>query len=242
MPTVSVFYLAYYLSYGVIALMFAFSAYWAFSIRRVLAVHVYRRQALGIGLVALSLAVLLLAGFPLAYLNPGGQISSLLLIFTFGTIFYWIDASVLAVRRSDPLLRYPLRWKQLRIAIWALDLLAMASILAIEVLTGGNPSGQVVTVVFNLPFYITILAGVTLLPIVAVRSRDMILRRHLVWFALFASILALFISVASFVLSEYVEVLLTSVLGLVLGAYCLYRSSQSLVPLKQKVLNRPGSW
>ena len=219
--------------YGSIALIFAFAAYWAFSIRHVLAVGIYRRQALGIGLVALIIASLLLSGILLAYLGAGGQVSSLLLIFAFGAMFYWIDASVLAVRRSDPLLRYTFHWKQLRIAFWVLDIAALASIVAIEIASGGNPNGQATDIIFNLPFYITVLSGVILLPVVASRSKDIILRRHLVWFALFAGILAVCISVASFILTVYAEELFTSVFGLYLGAYCLYRSSKSLVPLNR---------
>jgi hypothetical protein len=239
---VNIYDLMFFAGYGSIALIFVFAAYWAFSIRRVLSVGVYRRQALGIGLVALILASILLSGIPLAYLPSAGQIFSLLPIFAFGAMFYWIDASVLEARRSDPLLRYTFHWKQLRIAFWVLDISALVSIVAIEAATGGNPGGQAVDVIFNLPFYITVLSGVTLLPTVAVRSKDKILRRHLVWFALFAGILAVSLSIASFVLADYLQELLTSVLGLYLGAYCLYRSSKSLVPLKEKVLNRPGSW
>ncbi|MGP8125119.1 MAG: hypothetical protein ACLQEQ_04520 [Nitrososphaerales archaeon] len=239
---VDVYDLMFFVGYGSIALIFAFAAYWAFSIRRVLAVGIYRRQALGICLVALILALILLSGIPLAFLPAAGQVFSLLPIFAFGAIFYWIDASVLEARRSDPLLRYTFHWKQLRIALWVLDISALVSIVAIEVATGGNPGGQAVDIIFNLPFYITVLSGVTLIPVAAVRSKDMILRRHLVWFALFAGIIAVSSSIASFVLVDYWQVLLTSVLGLYLGAFCLYRSSKSLVPLKEKVLNRPGTW
>jgi hypothetical protein len=232
-PTLSVSDLIFVVGYGSIALIFAFAAYWAFSIRRVLAVGIYRRQALGIGLVALILALLLISGISLAYVGATGQISSLLLIFAFGAMFYWIDASVLAVRRTDPLLRYTFHWKQLRIAFWSLDVAALGSIVAIEIASGGNPGGQAADIVFNLPFYITVLSGVILLPMVASRSKDTILRRHLVWFALFAGTLAVFLSVASFLLTVYGEELFTSILGLYLGAYCLYRSSKSLVPLNR---------
>jgi len=228
--------------YSATGLIFAYAAYWAFNVRHVLMVPIYRRQALGVGLVALILALILLTGLPLAYINAAGQISALLPIFAFGAMFFWIDASVLEARSSDPLLRYTLHWKQLRYAFWAVDLSALISIVVIEFATGGNPGGDAANIIFNLPFYITVISGVTLVPMAAFRSRDLVLRRHLVWFALFAGIIAVSLSVASFVLVDYLQELFTSILGLFLGAYCLYRSSKSLVPLKEKVLNRPGTW
>lgn len=239
---VSTLYAVAFAGYSSIALIFAYAGYWALNVRRVLMVRVYRRQALGVGLVALILALLLVMGILFANIEAADQINSLLPIFAFGAIFYWIDASVLEARRSDPLLRYTLHWKQLRYVFWVVDISALVSIVAIEVATSGNPGGQLADIIFNLPFYVTVIAGVTLIPMAALRSRDVILKRHLVWFAFFAGIFVVYPSVATFIIADETERLLISFLSLLLGAYCLYRSSKSLVPLKERVLNRPGTW
>src|SRR5579864_7773784 len=101
-------------------LAFAYTSYWAFGIRHALAVERYKNQALGIGLIAIALGLIIL--------NPGNPSTvpgvaflqalplTLLEVFT----FYWVDASVLASRRSDPLLRDTFRWRRLRFVLWAI--------------------------------------------------------------------------------------------------------------------------
>lgn len=86
-----------------------------------LSVGEYRKQALGVRLIALAWMLLLL--------NYGVQAvtgSWALLSLGFGlvlmTLFYWIDSSVLAARRTDPLVWDTLWWARVRCVLWALTI------------------------------------------------------------------------------------------------------------------------
>ncbi len=93
-----------------------YAAYWAFVIRRALAVRLYRNQALGIGILAIAVALTQVNATISNYsANYPGFLTIIFPYFTTLTLFYWIDTSVQAGRRSDPLLRDTLHWKGLRV-------------------------------------------------------------------------------------------------------------------------------
>ncbi len=228
--------------------VFAFASYEALAIRKALAVRLYKSQALGIGLVALAL--ILLTSFQLSvvpFLPPntgpfGTPINYPFIYFAWLVLFYWIDASIRAARRSDPLLRDTLRWSRVRIAVWTVmvaSIILTSSIVLYQVtVTGlsifaqlhlpfGGPQGALNL----LSFFPPVIFGAIYVPLSAYRSKDPTLRRHLAWFGLFLlSFVALLISfslpfkeVASLAASEII----------VLAGYFLYQSARSLVPLNR---------
>ncbi|HZW54889.1 MAG TPA: hypothetical protein VFF30_01220 [Nitrososphaerales archaeon] len=105
--------------------IYVYAAYWAFSARQALAVRLYRNQSLGIGLIVLAFWASLGSGFtpgsaPLQLRVALIQVSFILAVIV---LFYWIDASLLASRRSDPLLRDTFRWSNLRIPFWIANII-----------------------------------------------------------------------------------------------------------------------
>jgi len=159
----------------------------------------------------------------------------------FVAFFYFIDASVLDGRMSDPLLRDTLHWRKIRRWVWVI--FATASVVSIyiasyysvltggTVLTGGNVSLFPPWVTFAGAFlYVVVVIGTGLvaLPITAIRSRDPHLRRQLAWFAGFAAVLLGFSVVPTspaYTLAVFV--------GQFAGAFCLYKSARSLVPMNK---------
>src|ERR1700719_3382495 len=96
------------IAYGSL-LAIVYAAYWAFDIRRSLSVRLYRNQAFGLGVFSL---VIMLAALPSPQPGSSGILGNISFqvvytlvtcVFWLGTI-YFVDASVLASRRSDPLL------------------------------------------------------------------------------------------------------------------------------------------
>jgi hypothetical protein len=116
-------------------LIFAYPAYWAFSIKRSLPVRIYKNQALGIGLASISLGVLSASAPIPIYFFPN-NISIVdgvfypLQLAGFLMLLYWVDSTILANRRSDPLLRDTLKWNKIRFLFWALAIYASITILA----------------------------------------------------------------------------------------------------------------
>jgi hypothetical protein len=216
-----------------------YAAYWAFAIRRALAVRLYRNQALGVGLVAVSVGIigpyytgLLLDGWP-----PESAFA-IVMFFSF-TLFYWTNASVGAARRLDPLLRDTFHWSRLRLLLLAPIIAAVIydlADIAYHILRGQvvpSTATGVVGITFGLPIDISVIAAAVMLPVVGVRSRDPALRRQLVWFGLFAASLLAFVLVLSSLFTNNYQILIVQGLGIVVAGYCLYRSARSLVPLNR---------
>jgi len=236
-------------SAGIIAAI-SYNAYWAFRIRRALAVRLYRNQALGIGLVALfgesEFVIIALAyaydlqaffTFKLTPLTEALIISAVAFELV---LFYWIDASILAARKSDPLLRDTFGWRRLRAPFWVLIFASIAVAVALPISAfHGNFSFPGILSAYS-TFLAIMFAGALVLPVAASRSGDMTLRRNLLWFAFFVG--GVFLSgVPSIVLSTNVNgVLQANAVSLSLvylislaAAFSLYRSVKSLVPLNR---------
>jgi hypothetical protein len=204
------------LFFGISIFPFVYPAYWAFDIRKALRVRLYRSQALGIGLVCISYV----AG---AWDSTGTAYGLFILV-----VFYWIDASFRAARRSDPLLRDSLYWTKLRIPFWILNggiiiggTIAILLGYSIFVPTSSSLGGALVSV----PFFIVAASGVALGTVVAGRSGDWNLRKHLAWFALFIFTQFASIGVAQVnSLSGFVYFL-----GFEFAGFFLYKSARSLV-------------
>lgn len=213
--------------HAVAAILELYAAFWGFSIWRRLSVRLYRNQAFGISIVAVSFAVLDFAQFVPVF--AGGEFvgpeSFVILFLVEVVLFYWIDASILTARRTDPLLRDTLHWRYLHLVIWAI--LVVSPVVAI--LTQ-------VPILAIIPLILVPISGAVSLPVAASRSGDASLRRQLKWFGLFA-LLLLTISIAAGSGAENVYSIVAT-LGVIYAAdYCLYKSAKSLVPLNKLSLS-----
>ena len=236
-----------------LAAVLSYAIYTAFGIRHAFSVRLYRRQALGIGLIALVLLTNFVNNFVLSYFPPNhptdiavtnlGVLGLPTFILFFAVLFYWIDASVLVAIKSDPLQRDTLRWRGvrlvLRLLIYGSAVLVIGTFLFaaifVAVPSGGASASSGGAPAFLAPSEFLLLlgvpvAGVVLLPISARRTKDPLLKKQLYWFGLFA----LFYILNSFItgsMSNPVQVLFSNYAFNVITAFCLYRSAKSLVPL-----------
>ena len=220
-------------------LLLAYASYWGLSIRRALALPLYRNQALGMGLVSATFGLLILTVF--APLSNGQSFAWILIPLVSAVTFYWADASVLASRRTDPLLRDTLHWKRVRIGLWiGLSVLIMVYYAAVIY---DFATGVFSPFLYVDPFILIIafVSAIVTLPIVSRRSKDTSLRRHLKWFALFGVCILVGFLVGDVVISlvffggnaPLIIAFAPQSAGITIGAYCLYRSAKSLVPLNR---------
>jgi hypothetical protein len=217
--------------------VYLYALYWAFSLRHALAVRLYRNQALGIGLITLAIWFTLgttsLNPTPLQLYTFFYQGSFVLL---FIVLFYWIDASLLTFRRSDPLLRDTFHWSKLRLPLWAVNIFLWGiylSILCYAVFTNDVSLLNQINTSFTNPLLnkalqaivvIPIICAIIFLPTMAIRAKwDRTLRRHFAWFALFAVLLP-------GILTNFVGIEAVAILGI---AIALYKSAKALVPLNR---------
>ena len=144
--------------------------------------------------------------------------------------YYYIDASIMATRPTDPLFRDTLHWTRVRLAFWVYDIGAAivfpiaAAVNSYEYANGGVPA----LLQAGIPLLIVIFSGAVVLPIAIGRSKDKVLKRQLTWFAVYM-IWIVFLAVGG-ILIPNAPVVVDLVIFLA-GAYPLYRSATSLVPL-----------
>jgi hypothetical protein len=209
----------------------AYTTYLSFTIRRALSVGEYRKQALGVGLIALAW-ILLLLNYGVQAVTGSWAIFSLGFGLVMMTLFYWVDSSVLAARRTDPLVRDTLQWAKIRYVLWALTVAAtlVAASLAYyyQATTGTEP-----LFMFNgqyglgyMPSWFVLAAGVISLPVSASRAKDKLLRRNIGWLGVFVILIQIVgVEPSSVANSQF------GIFGVLLVAsLCLYQSARSLVP------------
>ena len=214
----------------VIVYFAARAGYMALTVRNALFVKLYRNQGLSISIAAVATCLLTLVGLvisPASASNqtaptsgPGQVLGPLVLFGLYLALFYTVDTFARVARRSDPLLRDTLHWNKVRGVVWALDLLAIAYVVAFGIVTSQE------TMVFIFPIVIPLVSGVLLISANLRRTRDPALRRHLTWLGPFflLSFVAFFIAFGSAPLSG---------LAWIAAAFCLYKSARSLVPLNR---------
>ncbi len=225
-------------------LALGYAAFWSLNVRRVLAIQVYRNQALGTALIALTLALTVIGDTSSAYVvyqNPldavGNGAFGLFFVFLV-TFFYWIDASVLAFKRSDPQSKDAFRWSKLRIVLWIGVLPAPAIAIPFDILnplSNVNAAPPAWMAATSIPgIFIPLISGAILLPMIARRTIDPLMRGHLKWFGYFALVYLIIANLlgnlpggAWSLFFEYV--------GLSAAAFCLYRSVLFLAPVREKV-------
>lgn len=237
----NLFDIARFLTTTLSGLVFVYGAYWAFSIRKALAVRVYRNQALGIGLIALSFAIFSLEADVIS--GVFNIVSGPILIGTYIPVlfasaiftFYWIDSSVKAARRTDPLFRDTLHWSDVRVACWALMIVGLAVFLFVYGLNIYQTIPALSDAWITIPL-VTGLSGVIVLPFSVLRSRDKTFRSHLKWFGIF--VLFELVLTLSSILVDLLPLALVQMsyliptFALLLGeGYALYKSARSLAPL-----------
>ncbi len=214
-----------------------YAAYWGFNVRRALAVKLYRNQALGIALISILLIpdaiAHTLAGLGRQYYVAFAVIETCYSL----VLFYFVDASVLAGRRSDPLLRDTLHWRTVRLYLWPVVVavwIVEDSFLAYLQTTNVTVSAQIAGIGGALFGLVWLLPAIIVLPITAFRSKDPRLRSHFAWFAVFValSFLPTLFGNGAVVVSTLVNGILLDT-GLVFWGYALYKSARALVPLNK---------
>lgn len=224
-----------------VAMIDGFAAYWALGIRHALAVHIYRNQILGIALVSITFAAFTLVVTVIQwYPQNSNPFFPPLFLLAFITLFFWVDASIRAGRRSDPLLRDVVHWRVLRVLLWVLIIVLPMVTTMFQALAFTQLFDTIVNVTIPFVFFAPLLCGTLLLPIVARRSGDFTLRRHLQWFALFAlTYLVLTLSSVLVNLQVFTPLEVTWVSAMrFLAGYFLYRSGRALVPLNRLSLDQ----
>jgi hypothetical protein len=217
----------------------SYDAYWSLGLRRALRVRAYARQLVIVGSFSVYGAFLFLLFYLIYFLEPSLFNSPVyyLQVGLYAVLppmtFAWIDSSIRLGRRSDPLLRDPLRWSKIRLALWPLLLLTLIGIASNG---GDNP-------VFLSSF---VIIAISVLPILmAARwSGDSHYRRSLQWFGIAIAALVLqnvgfqtlmsgmgtgiVYSDSGFVWSIFANLALVPVMFL-----CIYMCARSLVPLNR---------
>jgi hypothetical protein len=225
------------------AAIYGYVAYSAVAISRALSNNIYRRQALGMGVVSITIAVLGIGVTIFPSANSGIPFVAGFLSYyaVFIGFYYWIDASIGAARLTDPLFRNTLYWTRLRLAFWAYD--AAATIIFLILGSLGTvtyaTASPLLTVFVIGPLIIMIFSGVVALPIAAHRSKDKVLKRHLNWFAVYAAVVLGFFFVWGSAIPGVTN--LENLIAVALGGYLLYRCVGSLVPIytfKNKVTQK----
>ena len=221
--------------------VFLYAAYWAFTIRRALAVRIYRNQALGVGLISLTWIIVFI-NYVVVSVLLGYVAYTVVDVLVWANFLYFIDASVLDGRQSDPLLRDTLHWRSIRPWVWGIFIAtALVSIAASAYyvnVTGGDFStlSPLVTNFLLSPYsWLVGLIGLVALPTTAAKSKDPLLRRQLVWFmgfivAIGAVTLGNIVSASAYAASSLGPLLFAFLLA---GGFCLYKSAKSLVPLNK---------
>jgi len=213
--------------FSTILLIFSYVGYWTLTIRKALAVQLYRNQALGIFGIVLVAVFYYFFDTLLGFLIPtfGNGIEGIVTIFSLSSgLFYWIDSSMLAARRSDPISRDSFHWSYLRKALWILNTAVFAYLLILDLAQPFYTFGTPLSLV---PFWVTIVSGTLLLPLVARRTKDITFRRNLKWTGLFFLTLVLSYPPSPF-MPDLIPLLIITAVALVSG-YCLYRSVRSFV-------------
>ena len=224
-----------------IALFWGYSIYWALGLRRLLSAQLYRNQSLGEGLIAVGWIAFGVSTSISTYAsggNGGGLVettSSVTLVIALATTFYFVDSSVLAARKSDPLYRNTFYWGRLRFVIWPIIAISLFALLVIGVVSPSFFGPQGGPAWFNIPVFVavfgTLASAVVLLPVAGRRSRDQTLRKNLEWFGLFGASFVVFIVLGLSAVGSLSVVFFS--LSFIVGGYCIYRSTKSLAPINK---------
>jgi hypothetical protein len=217
-----------------------YAMYWSLEIRRRLSSKIFRNQALGVALISLVLSVFVFLVFmdgldinPALNVNLGqGIIGSVLPSATIFAIVYWIDASIRATQRTDPLSRDPLKWNYVRWVLWGL---VLAFTIFGTILSFIIPNPNVSALLYNaatLPLLLAVPSGIVYISISLTKSGDKHARYHFGWFVLFLA--SIFVGWG---IINPVSVGGGLAIGVLFGSYCLYRSARALGRLQHRIVS-----
>lgn len=220
-----------YLSGLGVSIINAIALYSALSVRRILGVRLYRHQALGVGLIVIAMWLSLLffsASGIFAnnlYLSNGLMyVGGGFIFMTLLATFYWIDSSVRSAMLSDPMVRDPLRWRQVRLILWPTILTSVALIVLLLTFFPNSFQNASFGLLYPIAIFGVFLSGAIFVPVYARKSGDRTLRIHLQWFGLFL------VSVLGSVVLSGLSAAFTAA-GFAAASFCLYRSARTLVPI-----------
>ncbi len=225
---------------SLVVAMYSYGAVWAFRIRKALMTPLFKERARWVGVVGIFFAVLVASNLLIRAFAESNVYLSFLeycIADAAGIVtLAWIDTTIKMARRSDPLNRNTIAWKQLRYVVWAFTFITTAGslfsvvYLKINFFSTGGTGGAFVSGSFG-----WVIFGFIALLLSYRRSRDPVLKEHLKWFGLFLFVLFIVDTVLSrnipaFVIAD--EVLLA------LDAYFLYRGVKSLAPFSRVPLEQ----
>ena len=253
------------LSYIAEAPVFIYGAYWAFAIRRALVGRIYRRQALWLG--ALFITGLIVSWGILLPSSGNLFVNAFVTFLAYGpwpilVAFAFLDSTIPILRRSDPLLRSILNWKQLRIGIGSV--LAFTTIFTIYAsiffptcLSAANTPACISSALSNsgpvgdfLGFWggyywvdssLVLALGAAALLVGARRSSDKVLRRSVKWLGMGLLCVPVLVSVTvveSVMGISYYDMIFSygiipwNAVAILMG-YALCKSARSLAPLNR---------
>jgi len=253
------------LSYITEAPIFLYGAYWAFAIRRALVGRIYRSQALWLG--ALFITGLIVSWGILLPSSGNPFINAFVTFLAYGpwpilVAFAFLDSTIPVLRRSDPLLRNILHWKELRIVIGSV--LAFTTIFTIyasiflptclsaantpacisSALTSSGPLGDFLG--FWGGYYwvdssLVLALGAAALLVGARRSTDTVLRRSVKWLGVgllcvpvlvSVSVIEGIMGISTYEMFYSYGIIPWNGVAILLG-YALSRSARSLAPLNR---------
>jgi hypothetical protein len=228
---------------AVVVAMYSYGAVWAFRILKALMTPLYRERARWVGVVAIFFGILVASNLLIrAFAESNFYLSFLEYFITNAAgmvTLAWIDTTIKMARRSDPLNRNTIKWKQLRYVIWAFTFITSAgslvsvAYLRLNFFSSSGASGDFVSGAFG-----WVLFGFIALVLSYRRSRDPILKEHLKWFGLFLFVLFIVNTVLSHNIYGFI---IADEALLALDAYFLYRGVKSLAPLSKVPLERAVS-
>jgi hypothetical protein len=221
-------------------LAYGYTVYATIAIRLKIAGGVYRKQALGLALVATFYCLnAITPNYTGTTLDALAFFGALAFPLAFIMIFYWVDSSMGAARLADPLLRDTLHWSRLRLLIWAVNISAtvipVSYTVYLQLATGGIPATPplFLLIIFLTPAYLSVGSGAIVLLMEVRRIADGTLRQHLKWFGVFLVFIFLLGGLIGNGLGTY-SIQLGNIVGGASNAVAsvfLYRSARSLIPI-----------
>lgn len=225
---------------AVVTVLYLYGALWSSRIREALTSPLFKDRAKWIEIIAIFFAILVSSNLLIRFLAATNFYLGFLefcIINAAGIVtFAWVDTTVRFARRSDPLNRNTLKWKQLRLFIWfftfveAAGSLASVAIFQINFFNSSSSGGAFITGSFGWVFF-----GFIALALGYRRTKDVTLKEHLKWFGLF--LLVLFI-VDTILSAQLLEFRIAQEILLGVDAYFLYRCVKSLAPYSRAPLER----
>lgn len=227
-----------YILGGIVVALYSYGAIWANRIRRALMTPLYKERARWVEIVAIFFAVLVASNLLIRITAPANFYLSFLeycITNAAGIVtLAWIDTTIKMARRTDPLNRNTIKWKQLRYVFWTFTFITTTGSLIsvvynhVNFFAPGGTGGAFITGSFG-----WVLFGFIALLLSSRRSKDPTLKEHLKWFGLFLFLVFIVDTVLS------AEIAIFRIIGEILlafDAYFLYKGAKSLAPLSKSPL------